>query len=85
MARARIRSVPEAFGEVLRDLREGAGLSQEELGHRAASGRTYVSELERGAKGPSLQMIFRLGSVLGVPSSEIVRRVERLTKGKPVG
>lgn len=81
MASPRTRSRPETFelgfGQVLRELREKAGMSQERLGHEAESGRTYISQLERGEKGPSLKMVFRLSAVLGISASELVRRVER--------
>jgi transcriptional regulator with XRE-family HTH domain len=67
--------VDEAFGLVLRSLRLARGLSQERLGNDAGSGRTYISELERGVKGASLKTIFRLAPLLGVEPAEIVRQV----------
>jgi transcriptional regulator with XRE-family HTH domain len=69
--------VDRAFGAVLRSLRRKRGLSQERLGHEAGSGRTYISQLERGEKGASLKMLFRLARQLDVSASEMVRRVER--------
>jgi len=51
-------------------------MSQERLGHDAGSGRTYISQLERGEKGASLKTIFKLATQLEVSPSEIVRRVE---------
>ena len=75
--RARARPpIEQVFGSVLRTLREERGLSQEQLGNEAGSGRTYISQLERGEKGPSLKTVFRLAPHLGVPPSEIVRLVE---------
>jgi transcriptional regulator with XRE-family HTH domain len=52
------------------------GLSQERLGHDAGSGRTYISQLERGEKGPSLNIVFRLALHLKTTATEIVSRVE---------
>jgi transcriptional regulator with XRE-family HTH domain len=78
------QSVDEAFGHVVRGLRTEQGLSQEALGHATDSGRTYVSELERGIKGPSLKMVFRLAAALDVNPSELVRLVERsLSRPRP--
>jgi transcriptional regulator with XRE-family HTH domain len=71
-------SLEEAFGRVLRELRLQQDLSQEALGHASGSGRTYIGELERGTKGPSLRMVFRLAEVLKIAPSEFVRRVEGL-------
>jgi len=84
MARARPErlSVDEAFGRVLRTVRTERGMSQETLGHESESGRTYVSELERGIKGPSLNMVFRLATALGMKAPDLIGRVERLVSLK---
>jgi len=68
--------VDDAFGQVLRSLRRRRGLSQEHLGHESGSGRTYISELERGEKGASLKTVFRLAVPLETEPSEIIRLVE---------
>ena len=68
--------VREAFGQVLSTLRREAGLSQEDLGLRSGYHRTYVSLLERGQRGPSLEAVLRLASCLDVPGWDVVRRVE---------
>ena len=64
------------FGRILRELRTGRGLSQEELGFEADYHRTYISQLERGQKNPSLRAIFRLAEALGITPSEMIRRIE---------
>ncbi len=64
------------FGQILRELRTERGLSQEELGFESDYHRTYISQLERGQKNPSLKAIFRLARVLGVRPSEMIRRIE---------
>lgn len=68
------------FGAVLRELRTAMGLSQEALAHECDFDRTYISMLERGVRQPSLETVFRVGKVLKTSPSEIVARVERLTK-----
>lgn len=74
--RGRRPTVDEAFGRVLRDLRTQRGISQEALALAAGSGRTFVSQLERGERGASLKTLFRLAAELEVSPSEIVARVE---------
>ncbi len=64
------------FGRILRELRTQRGLSQEKLGFESNYHRTYISQLERGQKNPSLKAIFRLAGALGVRPSEMIRRIE---------
>jgi transcriptional regulator with XRE-family HTH domain len=69
------------FGAVVRRQRLSAGLSQEELAHRSGLHRTYVTDVERGARNPSLNSIKKLSDALGVPLSELFGLVEGM---KPV-
>ncbi len=64
------------FGRILQELRTERGLSQEKLGFESNYHRTYISQLERGQKNPSLEAIFRLARVLGIRPSEMIRRIE---------
>ena len=74
-------TIEEAFGSTLQDLRKARKLSQEELGFESGYHRTYISQLERGRKSPSLRTIFQLAAALKTPPSEIVSRVERSISG----
>ncbi|QUS38848.1 XRE family transcriptional regulator [Tardiphaga alba] len=65
-----------AFGKVLASLRQSARLSQEELAERADIHRTYVSQVERGLKSPTLIVLFRLASALETTPSRILKQVE---------
>lgn len=77
MAAANKASFEEAFGSLLRSYRKAhGGLSQERLGQDIGSGRTYMSELERGFRNPSLKIVFRLARQLGVRPSTMIRRLE---------
>lgn len=64
-------------GEELRNAREGAGMTQEELSSKARVDRSYISQLERGLKSPTLDMLLRLCKAMGVSAAEIVARVEQ--------
>jgi transcriptional regulator with XRE-family HTH domain len=68
----------KAFGQALRDVRQQTGISQEQLGFDAGFDRTFISMIERGMQSPSIRTVVRLAEVLGVPPSEIVRRMETL-------
>jgi len=72
------RPIEKFFGQVLKQLRKERGLSQEELGFESGYHRTYISQLERGKKSPSLQTIFQLAKALKMEPSEIVERIQTL-------
>lgn len=76
-------SLNGAFGEALRKARREASISQEELAARSGLHRTYVSQLERGQKSPSLNVIAGLARSLGVRPHELVRSAEGLTSSTP--
>lgn len=60
----------------IQERREEIGLSQEEVAHRAGLHRTYISDIERGARNPSLKTLSRLSEALEVPTSTLIRRGE---------
>ncbi len=65
-----------AFGKVLRQLRQEAGLTQEALGFEADLRRTYVSILELGQQQPSLGTILKLAKALNQPGGILIEMVE---------
>ena len=69
-----------AFGRVLKDVRKSRSLSQDELAAKSGYHRTYIGQLERGEKSPSLRTLFNLAKTLAVPVSEIVRETEKLVE-----
>jgi transcriptional regulator with XRE-family HTH domain len=69
-------SISEAFGLILRQVRQDKGLTQERLGELAGLHRTYISLLERGLRTPTLDVLFRLAESLGVSASDLVKELE---------
>jgi transcriptional regulator with XRE-family HTH domain len=67
-----------ALGRAIRELRRGAGISQEVLAERARLHRTYVGGIERGERNVSFGNLLRLADALGVRASELFARYERL-------
>ncbi len=65
------------FGARLRELRQRAGISQEELAHRAGVDRTYVSSCERGRRNLTLEAIVKFAAALGVKPSELLAGLEQ--------
>jgi CheY-like chemotaxis protein len=57
--------IKSRFGTAVRTRRKQLGLSQEELAGRAGLHRTYVADIERGARNLSLANIEKLAHALG--------------------
>ncbi len=70
------KTTKKSFAEVLREVRQEKGLSQEELADRAGLHRTYISQVERGLKSPSLRSLEQIAQGLGLPASALIRRTE---------
>ena len=60
------------FGELVRQFREQASLSQEDLADRAGIHRTYIGGIERGERNPTLQTIHKLAAALDIPPMELL-------------
>ena len=54
------------LGATVRILRERRAWSQEDLAEAAGLHRTYVSQLERGLRNPTLDVMVRLASAFDV-------------------
>jgi len=56
----------------LRTLRKEKGWSQEAFADEAGIHRTYVSDLERGARNPTIMLVDKLASALGVKAGRLL-------------
>ena len=61
------------LGRNIRRLREEAGLSQEQLAFDAGMKRSYLSDMERGVRNPSVRALGRLAAALKVSPDELLR------------
>lgn len=68
--------VKKQFGAAIRLRRDHLGISQEELAGRAGLHRTYISDVERGARNVSLESMHRLAAALEVPLSNLFSQTE---------
>ena len=60
------------FGKRVRKARKAKGLSQEELAHDADSNRTYISDVERGTRNPSIEAVERIARALDVSMGSLL-------------
>ena len=63
----------ETFAATMKHYREAAGLSQEGLASAAELDRTYISQLERGLKSPTLTTVQKVAKCIGVESPRLLQ------------
>ena len=71
-----------AFGAAVRRRREELGLSQEKLSFEAKVHRTYVSDVERGARNPTVKLIWKLATALKTKPSALFEKAEAIVMGE---
>jgi transcriptional regulator with XRE-family HTH domain len=71
------------LGEVVRKRRLALNLSQEELASRAGVHRTYLSDIERGARNITITVLNRLAEALEVKVSRLFRLTEQHEISRP--
>ena len=71
-------TVEEVFGEIIQSRRKCLRLSQEELASRSGLHRTFVSQLERGLKSPSLRTVFTISTALDLKPGVLLLELARL-------
>lgn len=81
----RSMSLEVAFGSVVRAARVQRELSQEALAARSRLHRTFISQLERGVKSPSLASMQRIATALDVPLDELVAEALRISRAPTSG
>lgn len=69
-----------AFGQVLRQHRLAAGMSQEQLGLESGVQRNFISLIETGQNQPTISTIFKLAIALDVKPSVMLAKVEKLVE-----
>ncbi|HYI61526.1 MAG TPA: helix-turn-helix transcriptional regulator [Acidimicrobiales bacterium] len=74
--RSRDLAVAVAFGKRVRELRLAAGMTQEALAEAAGLHPTFISNVERGYRVPSVPTMLRLAQGLEVAAGRLVEGVE---------
>lgn len=66
----------QILGRNVRRLRRAKGLSQEALAHEIDMKRSYLSDLERGTRNPSIRALERLAIALSVSAADLVSETD---------
>ncbi len=64
--------IRQHLGKNVRRLREEKGWSQEDYADWAGIHRTYVSDIERGRRNPTVMVVEKLAEPLGVKAGELL-------------
>lgn len=67
------------LGRNARAIRLELGLSQEEVAFRAGFKRSYLSDLERGTRNPTVRALARLAAALDVHPARLVAEGDDVT------
>lgn len=70
------------IGPAVRKHREIMRLSQEELGDRAGLDRTYIGQVERGKRNPTMVSLQRISHGLGLELDVLVATAREMAAGR---
>jgi transcriptional regulator with XRE-family HTH domain len=70
--RARDLAIAKAFGARVREVRTAQGLTQERLAEAAGVHPTFISNLERGYRVPTVPTLLKLAAGLAVAPSRLI-------------
>lgn len=64
------------YGRTIERLRERRGMTREDLARASGVSYSYLSEVERGLKRPSVDVLVKLATALELLPSELLRQIE---------
>ncbi len=64
----------QVFGANVRRLRKARGLTQEALAHEVELGVSYLGQIERGERNPTLSVVARFAKALSTSPADMVTR-----------
>jgi transcriptional regulator with XRE-family HTH domain len=68
------KSAAQTLGQAIRSTRSEQGYSQESFARHAGIDRSYFGAIERGKFSPTLDMLVKIATALGMDLSELLRR-----------
>jgi transcriptional regulator with XRE-family HTH domain len=69
-------AVARQFGKAVKELRLKKAMSQQQVADACGLDISYVGQIERGQRNPTLGVMQGLASVLGVKISELLRKAK---------
>ncbi|MGC4397647.1 helix-turn-helix domain-containing protein [Hydrogenophaga sp. T2] len=65
-----------ALGAAIRRLRTARGISQEELAHRCAIDRAYMSSIERGKQNAGVMTLLGIAAALEITAAQLLHEAQ---------
>ena len=69
-------NLQQIFGETIKKIRLERKLSQETLAFEAGIDRTYISDIEKGKRNISIQVVYKLALALQISFSDLIKEIE---------
>ena len=64
--------LPKALGNKIQKRRKEVGFTQEDLAYKVGISRVYMGYIEQGRYAPSLEVLEKIGKVLGVKVKDLM-------------
>lgn len=65
-----------AIAKIIKEMRDSKGWTQAQLAGFAGLSEPYISKLEQGVRGASIDALVQIAAAAGVPFSELARSIE---------
>jgi transcriptional regulator with XRE-family HTH domain len=85
MARSRVVKTVETLGEYLREQRESSRLSLRQLAEQAGVSNPYLSQIERGLRRPSAEVLQQLAKALRISAEQLYLRAGIVSPDEGIG
>ncbi|HEX3295858.1 MAG TPA: helix-turn-helix transcriptional regulator [Nocardioides sp.] len=85
MARSKVGKTVESLGDYLREQRESSRLSLRQLAEQAGVSNPYLSQIERGLRRPSAEVLQQLAKALRISAEQLYLRAGIVSLDEKVG
>jgi transcriptional regulator with XRE-family HTH domain len=85
VARSKVGKTVESLGEYLREQRESSRLSLRQLAEQAGVSNPYLSQIERGLRRPSAEVLQQLAKALRISAEQLYLRAGIVSPDPGIG
>jgi transcriptional regulator with XRE-family HTH domain len=85
VARSKVGKTVESLGDYLREQRESSRLSLRQLAEQAGVSNPYLSQIERGLRRPSADVLQQLAKALRISAEQLYLRAGLVSPDEGIG